>query len=322
MEHNRSRSKCPFFRLFFAQLFEIGNSAGSLIGEAINLFRIFQRLSVTKTFTAKFSKECLDMFKWATELVEISISLFEIKPFSDLELFSVYSISIPLLILTFIPALFNGYKQFRYYLIDLCMGLIGLGFGYIEIFYLGALIYLPLGFGLLLLISLLFYCYKRKNLDKNDGENKGVLEAQNTYQFTSASLASAAVFLGLSIPILKTRLLLLIILATVFGLVIIISFIVETSQKCCCSQNRLYHFKKVSSKIVALLINCLSLLIIPSTECFIKIMKGYYPIIWPFILSYIGVTIIFPIVTNFFLIKTNYSEICDKYKESKCCKFN
>lgn len=100
------------------------------------------------------------------------------------------------------------------------------------------------------------------------------------------------------------------------------SFIIETSQKYCCPDNRLYVYKKITTKIIAFLVNCLSLLIIPSTESFIIVMKGHYTKKWSFILAYIVVTLIIPILTTFLLVKTNYSEICDKYKTSKCCKRN
>lgn len=114
-KNSKKRCNCPFCRLFLSQLFEIGNSAGSLIGEAVNLFRTFQRLSATKTFATKFSSECEGMFSWATDLVKNIISSFQIQPFKDIELFWLYTVAIPLLILTFIPCLFNGYKQYRYF---------------------------------------------------------------------------------------------------------------------------------------------------------------------------------------------------------------
>lgn len=51
-------AKCQksFIFIFVTELFGIGNSAGSLISEAIGLFRTFQRLSATKAFAVHFSK--------------------------------------------------------------------------------------------------------------------------------------------------------------------------------------------------------------------------------------------------------------------------
>ena len=58
-----------FVSLFFGQLFDIGGSAGSIFIEAINLFRIFQRLSATKSFTAKWTNFCTAYFKVTITLV-------------------------------------------------------------------------------------------------------------------------------------------------------------------------------------------------------------------------------------------------------------
>lgn len=95
------RSK--FLVIFFEQLFDISNSAGSLIVEAINLFRIFQKLSSTKRFATRFSSSCLRMFQWAKDFFHIIVnSLFRMRPFTDYESFSLSIFVFHFVIMTYI----------------------------------------------------------------------------------------------------------------------------------------------------------------------------------------------------------------------------
>ena len=70
-------TKHSFCRSFFYQLFDIGDSAGSLLNEGINLFRTFQRISAPKQFSTMFSKDCLSLFKWVTNLIQIISNSFD-----------------------------------------------------------------------------------------------------------------------------------------------------------------------------------------------------------------------------------------------------
>ncbi|KAK8846994.1 hypothetical protein M9Y10_019568 [Tritrichomonas musculus] len=58
----KSYSSKDFNRAFFKELLGIGTNAGSLIIEAISIFKTFQRMSATKTFSVHFSKDCYKMF--------------------------------------------------------------------------------------------------------------------------------------------------------------------------------------------------------------------------------------------------------------------
>lgn len=321
-KNSKKRCNCPFCRLFLSQLFEIGNSAGSLIGEAVNLFRTFQRLSATKTFATKFSSECEGMFSWATDLVKNIISSFQIQPFKDIELFWLYTVAIPLLILTFIPCLFNGYKQYRYFFFWATFIALGYGISLLkELFVLGIII---LGIGVLFLIIflLLYYFYLKKKWAETDQQTSSVLEAQFTFQVTYAIIAAFFVFSGILIPIIDTRKLLTFILAAFFGAILILSFTFEICDNTRYKEKHDIHFKKIASKIIAFSINCLSLLIIPGTENFADLMKGVYANRWSFIIGYIIITLLLPIITTFLMIKTNYSEVCDRYKQRESGKRN
>ena len=289
---SKKHCQCPFFKLFMAQLFEIGNSAGSLIGEAVNLFRIFQRLSATKSFVTKISSESNGMFSWATNIVKIVISKIDTKPFEDYEYYWLYTISVPVFIFTFIPCLFNGYKQLRYILFWIPFFLIGAGISNIypkpTLF---NLILIAMGlFYLIIMLACYFCCLKKRWAALEEQDSKKILEVRNTFQFTYSLCGSLGIFTAVLLPILIKR------------------------------KGDIY--RKYSTKIIGFLISCLSLLIIPSTNAFTDLIKNIQDYQWNCIFSYIGINLICPIVTTFMMIKTNYSEICEKYKESTSCKFN
>ena len=94
--------KHSFLRAFMEQLFDIGDSAGSLLNEGINVFRTFQRISAPKQFATMFSYECISLFKWVTDFIQILFSLFDSKPLSDFDFYTLYSLVFPLSILFFI----------------------------------------------------------------------------------------------------------------------------------------------------------------------------------------------------------------------------
>ena len=117
-----------------------------------------------------------------------------------------YTIFIPLLILTLIPALFNGYRQARiFFLIDGIYILLGAGFGYIGIDRISVLIFLPTGFSLLFAAFISYFCCFKKQLAERNEVPNSVLEVHNSYQFTSALLASAAALTGMLVQVLNAR---------------------------------------------------------------------------------------------------------------------
>ena len=59
------------------ELFNIGNSTGSLISEIISLFKTFQMLSSTKSFQVHFSKDYLRVFS-SFQVVILTIVLFSL----------------------------------------------------------------------------------------------------------------------------------------------------------------------------------------------------------------------------------------------------
>lgn len=315
-EKRKCRCECPFFKLFLSQLFEIGNSAGSLIGEAINLFRTFQRLSATKTFIMKFSSECNGMFDWAKDMIKIIISSLQARPFTDFELFWIYTISIPIFIVSFVSSLFNGYKQYRYFFLWAPFVIFGMG---ISMLSMGWIAYLVAGSGIawfLIIIISYFACLKKKFAEV-DKKNSELLEVQNNLHFTVSLLSSFTLLTVTLIPVLLSRKVLSVIIVIFLGSISVLSFFVEFVENCCYPEKQKSHFKTFAVRIVAFAISCLSLLIIPSTQNFAELMKGFYANKWNCIIGYLGITLIFPIVTTFFMIKTRFQGVCEKYKKNK-----
>lgn len=326
-DENSCVNKCPFFILFIKQLFDIGNSTGSMIGEALNLFRLFQRLSATKRFSTKFSIESLSWFKWATDFVNKITSHFAIKPFSNLENFLIVSISIPLFIFTFIPTLLDGYSFSKKMMLLLFVIPLGFGLGLFDLekqdFFIGGII---IGASIFIFLMFLFIYYCRyKNLkifDFSQGAKSSNFEEQESFQFTNALISAISFFLLSMIPILFSRGNLAIIVGAICGIVTLISFTIEMIEYCCYRTKKQEHFKKYSQKVIAFLVNCLSLLIIPSTEAFTELMHDLYQNHWVIITCYVVISLIFPIVTTFMLIYGKYSEVCDKYKRNENSNIN
>lgn len=120
------------FILFLQHLFEFGNSAGSIITEAFELLRTFQRLSGTRTFSIHFSKDCLKMFSWASSFFELIMSNFYIGTFSEFELFYLINYVIPILIITFVVSFMcNKAYYIPFLFCGVCFTL-GIGFAYVK----------------------------------------------------------------------------------------------------------------------------------------------------------------------------------------------
>lgn len=96
------KKKKTYFVLFIKQFFDVGNTSGSLLMEAITLFSTFQKFSAPSDFSNKLSPEFVEMFSWAINLIDfISISI-QTNPFSKYEFFLMFALIFPLSILTFI----------------------------------------------------------------------------------------------------------------------------------------------------------------------------------------------------------------------------
>lgn len=292
---------------FIKNLFEIGDSAGSLLSEAITLFKTFQRINAPKVFATKLSPECIKMFNWVSKITNYITSALGTYPLTNFESFIIYSYIFPITIITFISC---STIESVFLLLLLFIGtcfVLGMGvtdFAETKVFST----YFMIGGGafvFVVLLALYFGCCKGIFSKKKDKGNGSI--------FLLSFCASICFFYSLismiTIKRWKFAKILSIILGSLELLVIIIYFI----SKC-------FHFEKVldklQQKISGFFITCLPLLIIPSTEIFSELNQGYYSNKWQIITSYAINTVIIPISIIISMIILRHPNISDKYKNS------
>lgn len=338
-----------FNKLFLLQLFDIGNSAGSLINEAIGLFKTFQKISAPKSFQTRFTSEGEGAFSWAKDFIKSITNAFRVNPLTSFELFELYGYILPIIMLTFISALTEGYKFMLYLIVSILFLGFGTGISFIGennyiafplIIFTGIIIVL----GLFLKKYKIFQCFnvleffydickcksgkakvdnrysddekQNENNEKQDKNKTKCCEYKNNVQFTYAVVATSIIFVAITIPIFRQRFPLQLLLILIFPPAIILIFLIDISDRCCCKKRQL-HLTKISGKAICLVLNCVSLLIVPVTENFVKLMQDDYKSNWKCIIGYIAFGLIFPFIMTLMMILTNFYPICKKYNKPK-----
>lgn len=304
--------KHTFFGAFIRELFSIGKSAGSLIKEALSLIILFQRISATKSFSAKFSKECLDMFKWAANLMEYFAKWVRTTPLGEYELFTLYVFIFPLTIMIFISSSISS--KHLLFGIFLCGSLIMLGSAFAYLSFdkmMAAYLGVPASavIVILLIIKLCSCCIKKCQHKKI--RIKGNKKLKLTFSVLSASL----IFFLLMIPIMDERghlsnvicIIVLVLVIACFAFEIFVDFWLKDL------------ILQVGKKFLSFLIECFATLIIPSTESFISIIQGNYHGYWQCIISYIVISLLIPIALTLAMIIYQHPDIEDKYKAPDSC---
>lgn len=341
-----------FIYLFFSQFLDIGSSTGSLIIEALNIFRLFQRLSASKLFSTKISNSCLKYFNWARNIFQtIADSLFRVKPFTDFELFSIYNYVFPISILTFV--LFAGHEIkvgfWVYFIFYILIISFGAGFGFIGINNLCTILLTIISGILLFIFCLLIYFHvikensKTKILDDkadaiekvsgkfiiNSSDDSEIEEIEieykpnklcgyyplNNFINTRSFILSCIIFTALIIPYSLYRSKLQYMIAVFIGIFVLIFFSVE----CLLIEKFRFTFRFEEShyKVICLFANFYSLFIVPNTEKFVEIMESFYGKKWNLIIGYIFNCLVNSLALSFFLIMVNYDEMVQKYKLTK-----
>ena len=340
----KCEERCPFIKRYFEKIFDLSDSAGSVIKELKDIFRTFQRATAARSFSVTLSNETRDMFEWATSLIQlISYKILGITPFTQFELFSIYTLSIPIFILCFISALIIGPGFFFAIFIYGLTVMLGAGFGYfnVDTFNAVLLCILPPFFfiiflGVLCLCrtdlanygytfscnckSYFCNCCKKKQVEnKNDDDDeklklpsKSPFQYKGSFPFSIALLPSSVLLLFLLIHSLLEREKIAFFVSILVVVVLAVSLIVEFLVDGCIF---MYDPENNFSKIIIFLIECLSLLIIPSTENFIDLMEEKSVRSWSCILGYIIITLLLPISMTFIKIFTEYEEITKMYKK-------
>lgn len=314
---------CEFIILFLRQFFDIGNSAGSIISEAVGFIKTFQRLSAPKTFSARFSSECLEMFDWASKIIQnITINISDGIPLYDFEAFLIYVLAIPLTILIFISRVQVTFFCFQVWTYGIAI-MLGSGIGFCQIS-LSKMLGLTIPSVILSIATFLYirniglssiFCNKEKveNEFNEEEEEESPVAHDILIPFTLAFDLGILIFIGIASPVLQLRPRLANILVIIFAIAMVVILSFEIIDRCC-SKNYVLHSKMILGKLLFFFVNLFSILIIPCTNSFGKIMIGEFKNQWQCIIGYIVLGLILPIGLNFVLIYYDYPDICDKYK--------
>lgn len=306
-----------FFLLFLSNLFSIGKSSGSLIIEAINLFRMFQRITIVRSFTINFSSKFLSSFKWASDFIDlITESLFGVMPLKKIETFFIIAYAFPITIAFMMSVLIVGYKILMYIYIHLALVIFGFGLGMIEYDLKFSLILI--GASLVFIIGFIIYlkcCFLRKV--ENADSRETCPNCPKIYiTFFRAVLLTTLIFNAVTITVSLQRYKLQIYIIAISSAFIVFSFIIELFLQICRNEDDLIDNENFL-KFLIFLVNLLSLLIIPSTENFAILMNSsLYKNNYRIIIGYVVNSLIFPVLITIMLILSNYPTITSKYKDN------
>lgn len=306
-----------FIILFLKQFFDIGKSTGSLFGEIISLFKTFQKVSAPSEFSTKFSRECLDMLRWATDIFYNIANSIRTNPFTDFEIFSIYTYILPLTILCFISIVMDPKFSFFTLLLYGFFIMFGVGLGTIPdelvisipCLVSSVLVVVAYYVSVCKEISLL-YCLS-SCCNKNSSEDRTNSGGTDMLSLLNGVFISCLIFGGLSFPIISTRYKVQLILICAVAIICIVIICLTLITK-----SLLPHlYEKILLKIVNFIFSLIPLLIIPSTERFVAIIQGSYKGQWTIITSYIGIALLIPILITLLMIIKGNSELSGKYHE-------
>lgn len=317
---------CTFTKLFLKQFFDIGKSAGSLVREIIGLFQTFQKLSAPSKFETRFSHECIQWFRWATDIFYYITNSIRTDPLSEFELYTIYSYILPITLLCFISVtISSGPPIFYYFLYGMAL-ILGSGIGMIGVNSVGAIICITIAIGVIVIYVIYkcvncecfssckqcYYngccCCKKSKMGESDIE-------VNSDEIVHSAVISCLIFSAMMYPIASKRYNIQLIMICAVAIVIVIFF---------CASVFTNGFmpdivRPFILKIISFSLNLIPLLIIPSTEKFVTIMQGNYKGQWTIIASYIVISLLIPtLITLLMLIKGN-QEIREPYKEGNYC---
>lgn len=298
--------KMDYFYLYCTQFFDISNSAGSLFLEAITLYKTFQRISAPKSFISKISTECKKLFNWAIELINSITNTFQTTPFLKTETFSVYLFVLPLTFMTFITSIYLCLDFWVYMILLGFYFLLGFGISYME--------YLAIAPGIIgagCTTGYFIYFFIKK------GKPKRNYIFQIEY-LTCSFTASFLIFYTTLIPIMSERWKLTLIVSCCIVIFLIIFSILEKKTR--------YTFRSfynlLEKKLNVLLINCLTLFYVPSTELFIELFQNEHKNDWFVLASYLFISIVVPFGLILAMIFSENDNIVEKYRIAKCGKYN
>lgn len=319
MESNGCCSCSPFVSLFLGQLLDFGYNCGSLISEAFGLFKTFQKISAPPSFTISFTPECSQMFLWAKNIIDKITFIANTIPLTDFENFSLYTLIIPVTILMYWSFIVTP----NFYLYCIVYGIfltLGVGFSFIGISFIIPFVLISFSSIVIIIgISLRFCecamcCSCFQIFSKRDEDDIDLIHDIEMPTILFGFGPTFLIFYLLMIPTMISRNRLTIVISVLFSILTVIYFILFLIINCWL---KISEVPNVCTKLISFMTNILSLLIIPSTEKFIDLMKGPYSNNWRCILSYISLSLLLPLAITLLNIFSSHQSISKKYNNKR-----
>lgn len=318
-------------RIVFSQLFSITQSCGSLIQEILNLFRIFQRLSATKTFYSKFSSDCADMFSWATNIIKIiTQNIFPDDHLTTYEYFTIYSIYFYIFLINFTTFILIGAKYVYLIPFFAIIAMFGAGFGFIGIDEVKTIYFCVFGGIIILAVILRDICecslcdwpccifFSIRPIIEGDLEPFEYI----SLVIFGGIIISAVTFSPIIIDSSELGIIVILLMAIIIVLAAIYEFLNYCCSSCCCCEKCKCCQKdgiQHGLNLIQLLISLIPLLLIPATENFVAVLNSFHGVRWCTVLSYVIFTLCIPIVMTIDFIVNDNEDFQQKYKDINFC---
>lgn len=218
-------------------------SSHGLIKDVIDLLRIFQRLSASRTFYARLSGDCIQLYQWAIDFIStIFEAIIPKEHLSMYELFQLYCLVSTVFLANLILILLTHHQFINYIPINLLSLLFGVGFGYVGVQGQWAVIMLSVASGVALLTIICYNIHAlrliseylclfpfniRKLVNTKAEDLAKDLTKKGFVKFTMMSIAAGIVFASASFAIIiKHRVIGFYIIIIISG-IIVLTFVIE-----------------------------------------------------------------------------------------------
>lgn len=326
---NNNDDKKNFTKEYFKQFFGIGYSSSSIISEAFDLIKVFQKISSNKCFTIHLTNDGSKLFSWTVNLFEMILSNFYFRFFYGIERFYFINYIFPTILLLFIFFFFCNFKFILFLIFCFLFGILGFGLGYINFNIKISLCFIipSIVFIAIFIIGYYFMFKNHTNFDFFCLKKRIGL-----YPFSKTIILSLIIFSLMMLPFFINNMYLVGSYLFICLLILIILFIIESilifffhrkNQKLIdkdelkkMNDDEVINYDGFYVENISLLItNILTIFFIPSTNIFFEhICNSKYNNNWICIIGYICFGLSIPIILTLFCVINKNPTICEKYK--------
>lgn len=294
---------------FAKEFFSISKSSGSIITEALELIKTFQKIGAAEKFIVIFSPDCRKLFSWASDIFKDIISNINIIEFSELELFYMYNYVLPIMLLTLIVFLACNLKFYVHLWFSLCFFIIGNALGNISYDKSALYITLPVGVVFLIINVSIFCC----NKDSRSLFYTNEIYSKTHLTFTFALINAVIIGSVYMLPIFMKNIFLIESLLFIYEIVFGISIIVETIISCKLRSERYDYNTYFVPRINSFLMSLIPLLIIPTASHFMNVINNNMAT-WNTFVGYVILGFGVPIAITVGLIYYESPDMIQKYR--------